>query len=75
MEPRLAGGDTCGDMNAAPEPHNRATALLLEHCAALEAEPTRPTASERLERVLGGYLTALLVGALTRGRPRPRPLV
>jgi hypothetical protein len=40
----------------------------MEHCAALDAEPRRPTASERLERIVGGYLARLLVGALSASR-------
>jgi hypothetical protein len=40
----------------------------MEHCAALDAEPRRLTASERLERIVGGYLARLLVGALSGSR-------
>jgi hypothetical protein len=40
----------------------------MEHCAALDAEPCSPTASERLERIVGGYLARLLVGALSGSR-------
>ena len=39
----------------------------MEHCAAFD-EPGRPTASERLERIVGGYLARLLVGALSASR-------
>ncbi len=48
-------------MDEAPQPPNRGPALLLEHVAALDL---RPTARERLERVVGGYLARLLVSAL-----------
>lgn len=56
-------------MNGAAEPQQgtRGATLLLEHVEAFEA---RPTAHERLERVLGGYLTRLLVSALSSGRRR-----
>jgi hypothetical protein len=40
----------------------------MEHCAPLDAEPRSPTASERLERIVGGYLARLLVGALSASR-------
>lgn len=59
-------------MAGEPQIPGRGAELLLEHCAALDAEPPRPTAHERLERLVGGYLARLLVGALTgsrRGRP------
>ena len=57
-------------MNAAetPVPATRAD-LLLEHVAALE-RPSRPSANERLERIVGGQLARLLVGALAARRPR-----
>jgi hypothetical protein len=45
-------------------------ALLLEHVVAFEDDRGRPTARERLERLIGGYLARLLVGALTTARPR-----
>jgi hypothetical protein len=48
----------------------RRIALLLEQVASLD-ENRRPTARERLERLIGGYLARLLVGALTAQR-RPR---
>jgi len=53
---------------AAAEPQNpwRGSILLMEHCAALEIEHCRPTARERLERIVGGPLARLLVGALSR---------
>ncbi|HEV8686102.1 MAG TPA: hypothetical protein VGQ84_02440 [Gaiellaceae bacterium] len=61
-------------MNAA-EPHipSRGADLLLEHVTALEPAdyPQRPAARERLERIVGGYLARLLVGALSGSR-RPR---
>jgi hypothetical protein len=55
-------------MNAAESnlPGTRAD-LLLEHVNALE-ESNRPSANERLERIVGGYLARLLVGALKGGR-------
>jgi hypothetical protein len=57
------------EMSAA-EPHNaaRGSELLMEHCAALDTEKPHPTAHERLERIVGGYLARLLVGALTGSR-------
>ena len=55
-----------GEMDAADHHHPaRGDDLLIEHWAALDAEPPRPNARERLERILGGYLTRLLVGALS----------
>ena len=58
-------------MNGAAEPQQgtRGSSLLIEHVEALEAV-RRPTANERLERVLGGYLTRLLLSALAGGRSR-----
>lgn len=44
----------------------RGSTLLLEHCAALDLEPCRPTARERLERIVGGAFAQLLIGALRR---------
>jgi hypothetical protein len=38
----------------------------MEHCAALDDEHCRPSARERLERIVGGPLARLLVGALGR---------
>ncbi len=39
----------------------------MQHCSALEEETEpRSSAYVRLERLLGGYLTRLLVGALTQ---------
>jgi hypothetical protein len=46
----------------------RRIALLLEHVVAFEDERIRPSARDRLEWVIGGYLARLLVGALTRER-------
>jgi hypothetical protein len=53
---------------AAVEPQivGRGWALLLEHCAALDLEHCRPTARERLERLVGGTFAQLLIGALRR---------
>ncbi len=59
-------------MNAADSQPSTRADLLLEHVAALE-EPTRPSANERLERLVGGALARLLVGALQSAR-RPRPV-
>lgn len=42
----------------------RASALLLEHCFALDSGRRRPTARARLELVLGTELTRRLVLAL-----------
>jgi hypothetical protein len=52
---------------AAAEPHTpKGSLLLMEHCAALDDEHCRPSARERLERIVGGPLARLLVGALGR---------
>ena len=70
---REAHGGDGKSMNGAAEPQGtRGASLLMEHVEALES-PSRPSAHERLERILGGYLTRLLVGALVGGR-RARPL-
>ncbi len=53
---------------AAPKQDPRRVALLLEHVAAIDTVDARPTAHERLERVIGGYLARLLVGALVGDR-------
>ena len=45
----------------------RGAELLFEHCHALPSD-ARPTAFERLERVVGDHLARLLVGALAGGR-------
>jgi hypothetical protein len=62
----------------AVEPHlpSRGADLLLEHVNALDPGefPQRPAARERLERMVGGYLARLLVGALSSSRCRHRPL-
>jgi hypothetical protein len=59
-------------MEGAARTHDpRRIALLLGQLASFEEESRRPTARERLERVIGGYLARLLVGALTAQR-RPR---
>ena len=44
----------------------RRIALLLEQVIGIESVPRRPSARDRLERLIGGYLARLLVGALTR---------
>lgn len=63
------------EMNAA-EPHTpaRGSELLIEHCAAFDPEERRPSAHERLERLVGGSLARFLIGALTRRRPRAAEL-
>ena len=48
-----------------PRNESRGASLLIEHVEALNG---RPTAQERLERVIGRYLTGLLVGALAGSR-------
>jgi hypothetical protein len=53
---------------AAPKHDPRRIALLLEHVVAFEDDRGRPSARDRLERLLGGYLARLLVGALTSSR-------
>jgi hypothetical protein len=63
--------DTRRDMDTA-EPYvpSRGADLLLEH---VSSEPTeRPTGRERLERIVGGYLARLLVGALSGTRRQSR---
>ena len=50
-------------------PTARGAMLLLEHCAALDVDERRPSARSRLERVLGGKLAGLLVGALAGDHP------
>jgi hypothetical protein len=48
----------------------RGADLLLEHVASFEPaeHPQRPAAQERLERLVGGDLARLLVGALAGDR-------
>jgi hypothetical protein len=56
-------------MEGAAQSHDpRRVALLLEHVIASEDAHFRPSARDRLERMIGGYLARLLVGALTTGR-------
>jgi hypothetical protein len=56
-------------MEGAAHTHDpRRVALLLEHVVAFEDDARRPSARDRLERLIGGYLARLLVGALTSGR-------
>jgi hypothetical protein len=56
-------------MEGAAHRHDpRRIALLLEQVVAFEDDHRRPTARERLERLIGGYLARLLVGALTSSR-------
>ena len=56
-------------MADAEPPTSRGSLLLIAHCAALDEEHCRPSARERLERIVGGPLARLLVGALG-GHPR-----
>jgi hypothetical protein len=44
----------------------KAAELLMQHCSAMEETEPRTPAYARLERLLGGYLTRLLVGALAQ---------
>jgi hypothetical protein len=57
---------------SAADPHipSRGADLLLEHVTALDPGdyPQRVAARERLERIVGGYLARLLVGALSNDR-------
>ncbi len=52
-------------LDAAATAKPRASALLLEHCLALDADRRRPTARARLEALLGSELTRRLVLALS----------
>ena len=65
------GADTTGMTAAAPQIRGRGAELLLDHCEALDTEHRRPTARERLERIVGDSLARLLIGALATRRPRP----
>jgi len=58
-------------MNAT-EPHRsaRGPELLLEHVTAPDHDRQRRPARERLERILGGQLAQLLIGALSARRRR-----
>ena len=58
-------------MNAALQPHTtgRGAGLLLAHCAPM-ADVERTPPRERLEALLGGELTRLLVFALVGGHGR-----
>ena len=59
-------------MEGAAKTHDaRRIAQLLGELASFDEESRRPPARERLERLIGGYLARLLVGALTAQR-RPR---
>jgi hypothetical protein len=59
-------------MNAADSHGTRGAELLLEHVASFDpVDDQGPSARERLERIVGGYLARMLVGALSSGR-RPR---
>jgi hypothetical protein len=53
-----------------PQIRGRGAELLLDHCEALDTEHRRPTARERLERIVGDSLARLLIGALSSHRPR-----
>jgi hypothetical protein len=65
------GADTRIVTAAEPQIRGRGAELLLDHCEALDTEHRRPTARERLERVVGDSLARLLIGALSNRRPRP----
>jgi hypothetical protein len=54
------------DAAAFRHPKPTATQLLLEHCLALDTDAPRPTATARLEALLGPDLARRLVAALTR---------
>ena len=54
---------------AEPQIRGRGAELLLDHCEALDTEHGRPTARERLERIVGDSLARLLIGALSSRRP------
>jgi hypothetical protein len=63
-------------MNAAPPQPTRGLSLILEHCARLNScEQGRPSALFRLERLVGGDMTRLLMSGLAgdhrTGRPQP----
>jgi hypothetical protein len=64
------GADTNGVTAAEPQTRGRGAELLLDHCEALDTERRRPTARERLERIVGDSLARLLIGALSTRRPR-----
>ena len=64
------GADTTGMTVAEPQIRGRGAELLLDHCEALDTEHRRPTARERLERIVGDSLARLLIGALSSRRPR-----
>jgi hypothetical protein len=59
-------------MDADARTRRRGAELLIEHCYAIAATEAQPTAFERLERVVGGHLARLLVGALAGGRRSPK---
>jgi hypothetical protein len=68
MGRRAPDGDGEVMTDGAAEPQGaRGASLLMEHVEAFEGG-IRPSANERLERILGGYLTQLLVGALSGTR-------
>jgi hypothetical protein len=70
MSVALRGVDTSGVTAAEPQIRGRGAELLLDHCEALDTEHRRPTARERLERIVGDSLARLLIGALSSRRPR-----
>jgi hypothetical protein len=70
MSRARAGVDTNGVTAAEPQIRGRGAELLLDHCEALDTEHRRPTARERLERLVGDSLARLLIGALSTRRPR-----
>lgn len=62
-------------MNVAPPQPTRGLGLILEHCARLNAlEHVQPSATLRLEQLVGGDLARLLLSALSgdhASRPQP----
>jgi len=70
MSRAARGADTRGVIAGEPQTRGRGAELLLDHCQALDDEQRRPTARERLERLVGDSLARMLVGALATRRPR-----
>lgn len=60
--------DVMDAATATPSARPRASALLLEHCFALDGDRRRPTARARLELELGSELARRLVLALCAPR-------
>jgi hypothetical protein len=68
------GADTTRVTAVEPQIRGRGAELLLDHCEALDTEHRRPTARERLERIVGDSLARLLIGALSSRRPHSSDL-